>query len=462
MPLPVRPGFIVTTALTTLLTGASALAGPLVPPAGPIAPTYKTLSEVEPRTPVQSLPGQTDAAYLISQPGSYYLTNNINIGQDRIAIRITANDVTLDLNGFAITGPGSSGNSSGIAFSTFRTGVVIRNGTVRNFPNHGISARIDAGRIENIVTSGNGGWGIENTGGTFSTTIIGCVAIANSGGGIHGGSTAVITESIARNNGGNGIQTGNSSRVTGCTSRSNAQNGFLVGDNSSISECIAAGNTENGFSIARNATVNASTSSNNQASGFSATANASFLNSTAAGNGSAGFELGIGSSATNCTARENGFRGFTATRSCTITGCTAIQNTDAGIRAGSGCVITDSASDGNTSHGILIESTGNTVRNNTARNNGVDQDGGGVRVVAERNRLEDNHVANNTVGIWVTSPRNTVIANSASDNLFNYVISPGNRYGPIINHTSTATSSASGNSASGTMSTSDPHANFAN
>ncbi len=41
--------------------------GPLAPPGAP-APTFKTLQQVEPRTPISALP------FTISQPGSYYLT----------------------------------------------------------------------------------------------------------------------------------------------------------------------------------------------------------------------------------------------------------------------------------------------------------------------------------------------------------------------------------------------------
>jgi hypothetical protein len=61
------------------LPATMALAGPLDPPAGPVTSTLKTLSEVEPRTAVNAAntPGDFQALYVISSPGSYYLTANV-------------------------------------------------------------------------------------------------------------------------------------------------------------------------------------------------------------------------------------------------------------------------------------------------------------------------------------------------------------------------------------------------
>src|SRR6478609_1827254 len=69
--------------------------GSLTPPAGAPAPVMKSLSQIEPRTPVSSAP------FTINQPGSYYLTTNLTISSGT-AITIATNDVTLDLNGFAL------------------------------------------------------------------------------------------------------------------------------------------------------------------------------------------------------------------------------------------------------------------------------------------------------------------------------------------------------------------------
>ena len=42
--------------------------------------------------------------YVISQPGSYKLSGNLAVPNGVSGISITANNVTLDLNGFSMTG----------------------------------------------------------------------------------------------------------------------------------------------------------------------------------------------------------------------------------------------------------------------------------------------------------------------------------------------------------------------
>jgi len=66
----------------------------------------KTLDQVEARTPISSLP------YTITQPGSYYLTADLQgvAGQDGIYVPV--DNVTIDLNGFALIGV--AGSYSGI------------------------------------------------------------------------------------------------------------------------------------------------------------------------------------------------------------------------------------------------------------------------------------------------------------------------------------------------------------
>jgi hypothetical protein len=138
------------------LTGAAGIAalsamakgGPINPPAGPVGSTPGP----EPRVAVNSVntPPSGNALFRISQPGSYYLTGNISVTSPGSAVLIAVPGVTLDLNGFTITGNG--GNSVGVAFYESTT---VRNGHLRSL-----------------------GFGISGTGGANTAvedlTVIGC------------------------------------------------------------------------------------------------------------------------------------------------------------------------------------------------------------------------------------------------------------------------------------------------
>jgi hypothetical protein len=95
--------------------------GALTPPGAP-APTFKTLQQVEPRTPISSAP------LTISSPGSYYLTTNLTVATSN-AITIVANNVTLDLSGFVITSTSLTPAGAAIVIMG-STNVTIFNGSI--------------------------------------------------------------------------------------------------------------------------------------------------------------------------------------------------------------------------------------------------------------------------------------------------------------------------------------------
>jgi hypothetical protein len=117
-------------ALALLLTSSTAFAqGTLTPPGAP-GPTMLTLSQVQPRTPISSVP------ITISVPGSYYLTTNVNVSSGN-AITIATNGVTLDLNGFTISSTAASGAGYGILITSLRN-ITIANGIIQgNVTNNG-------------------------------------------------------------------------------------------------------------------------------------------------------------------------------------------------------------------------------------------------------------------------------------------------------------------------------------
>src|SRR5579871_6824042 len=82
--------------------------------------------------------------YKITQPGSYRLSGNLQVtALNTDAIDIQANNVTLDLNGFSISGPvtctgggaslGCGPSSLGKGISSTGTNIIVRNGSVVGF-----------------------------------------------------------------------------------------------------------------------------------------------------------------------------------------------------------------------------------------------------------------------------------------------------------------------------------------
>jgi hypothetical protein len=102
--------------------------GNLTPPGAPAA-TMKTLDQVEARTAITN----TASLVAISQPGSYYLTHNLNVTSGD-AIDINTNQVTLNLNGFTISSTAPSANGSAIYLSkaSGNTEVTILNGQIKS------------------------------------------------------------------------------------------------------------------------------------------------------------------------------------------------------------------------------------------------------------------------------------------------------------------------------------------
>jgi hypothetical protein len=184
--------------------------GSLTPPGAP-APTMMTLTQIEPRTPISSLP------YTITQPGSYYVTTNLTGAT--AGIIIAANDVTLDLMGFTLFG--MAGSSEGILVPNTQTNLVIRNGVLASWGSEGVSVdtsgyncQFERLRVSNCGNTGFGG-GI-NIDGNYCT-VKDCTANCNVGGGIVVGQNCTVKDCMANNDGDVGIEAGNNNLIAGNT-----------------------------------------------------------------------------------------------------------------------------------------------------------------------------------------------------------------------------------------------------
>ncbi len=421
------------TVLTVLLVGLVgvmvASGGDLDPPVGPVAPTMKTLTEVEPRLAIneENTPGNTMFQFIIDEPGSYYLTHTVTTDEDKGGILVLDPSVTIDLNGYAIKyGGGAAGAASGVHAADYND-VTIRNGTLEGFLVNGLITG-DRGLIEDVRTVECVVNGIE-TG--ESSVITGCVADSNFGSGIVAGDGTVIRGCASTSNGGNGILAGETCVVKECTSLKNVLSGFDCNDTCILSNCAASKNGLYGFDANLGVVFSGCTAAHNSDSGFRATGRSSFENCVANQNLENGF-VATGSYS-GCTADLNGQFGFWMESFSTVHNCTACINGSHGIFGFSGATITDCVLVSNLGSGILANADC-LVRSNTCRRNGIGStDGAGIRVTSHDNRIEGNNVTDNRRGIEISSGPNIVVKNTASGNvnLDNYVISPGNDVGTI-------------------------------
>jgi len=224
--------------IITFIAANQIFAGDLIPP-GPPGPTMKTLDEVEPRTPITQLP------FIIYDSGSYYFTQDLIIPKAGNGINIAADDVTIDLNGFALVGETGSGH--GISVSDPQTNICIRNGTIRDWGGHGVSGlNARNSRLEELRVSGNEGTGLKIGDGSIVSN---CSAYNNAGGGLILGNNLVLTACTASQNGGNGITVGLRSTVTNCSAAFNGGEGIEAGSGSIVSGCAAGSNSANGIKV---------------------------------------------------------------------------------------------------------------------------------------------------------------------------------------------------------------------
>lgn len=93
--------------------------------------------------------------YVIAHAGSYKLSGDLTVTSPSIdAIQVSADNVTIDLNGFTISSNSPNGNGSGIIGSSTAAHLVIRNGRVTGFGN-GFSIAGRSAVVEEVTSTGN-------------------------------------------------------------------------------------------------------------------------------------------------------------------------------------------------------------------------------------------------------------------------------------------------------------------
>lgn len=378
-----------------LLSGVvccSAIAGDLTPPAGPTTPTMKTLVQVEPRTPLgpDTTPGDAEYTYIISESGSYYLSEDLIGEVDKHGIHIIASNVTLDLMGFSVRGPGRGTPRHGIQ-CTGVNNIVVRNGIITQWDATGFEAGFTSPEsracvIESVTSSYNGEAGITLAQDSVARN---CITFSNETYGIH-------------------AQSG--SRIESCTANENELDGIVALGRCVVLNSLASDNHRMGISVGSNSTVRGSNASSNDSDGIKCSA--------------------------NCVVADN---------------IAASSSTGNGITAGLGCRVENNFCSLNVGHGIVMPGLHSTAIGNQCVSNVlngifvtlpcriIDNDCSnnqvfGISVDASDCEIRGNRVASNgSRGIYVADIRNLIVANVARDNAgVNYQIVAGNRVGPIV------------------------------
>ncbi|MFG0258369.1 MAG: right-handed parallel beta-helix repeat-containing protein [Phycisphaerales bacterium JB043] len=337
----------------------SLLAGPLSPPGAPLS-TYKTLTDVEPRKVLYNdFVGLNPI--VIDSPGSYYLGENIDAFHSEHGIQILAPNVTLDLNGYTITGNTEVGSLDGINLGPEANNVTILNGTIQAFFGDGIGAEGRSGlRVQGVRCQFNGEKGLV------------------------GGPGAVVSDSYFDGNGDYGVFLTSQATVENCVANNtNTFSGFDLGGGSIARGCTANDNNGDGFNMSSGSIAENCTAFSNGGSGFDASITSIFRGCTASVNNT-GFDMGGHSQAINCSARGNVSNGFVLGFESRVEACIA---------------------DSNGSHGIFVGGTHNTIINNHVSSN----TGAGIDVPSDHNVIDANHATNDI--IHISGDKNSITRN---------------------------------------------------
>ena len=255
---------------------------------------------------------------VITSPGFYRLVANLPAGGGLLdsgdCIVVGADDVTIDLAGFELSGNGAG---DGITDDgTSRLGTVVRNGSITGF-NNGINLALSVGAIVEHVRAIDS----DNDGvvGGPKSIITGNIAIDNRFG-INGGENSIITGNVASGNSNIGINARKQSIVSGNIADDNSQ-GISALEGSTISDNIVSNNSAEGIIV-----LSANTVDGQQVTDATVTGNTVNSN-TGIGIRLGGLNTVSGNTANNSIASG----GITVVCPSNLIGNTALNNFAAGL-----------------------------------------------------------------------------------------------------------------------------------
>lgn len=268
-------------------------------------------------------------------------------------IEITSDNVSIDLGGHALIGPGDSSGYGILQYAQYGN-LSVCNGRVLNWSaasRAGVHAAGKNNRISNLQ------------------------AVSNYTG-ISVGNNALITDCMVGHNRRNGIWIGTGCSLSGSTAAHNDENGIDGNDGNCISRCSAYANGENGISVDTANLIESCTTYSNLVDGISA-----------------GYDCNI----TGCASSFNSSNGVRVLYNCRISDSVFHNNGKRGNGAG-----------------IYTRLDGHTIDNNSCYNNtiGLRIEGAGSLVIRNRSRINGTNWvvdANNHLGPIVQPPYSAAV-----------------------------------------------------
>jgi len=225
---------------------ARAIAGDLNPPPGPVQPTDATPLHAQSVT----LP------HTIAQPGRYRLTSSLTSDTDGLII--ATDDVTIDLNGFTLSG--GSGSAIRAPLGVTFTNVRVTNGFIRDWDAAGVNASlIDFGQQQTALLTNvhvdsviviNCGTGIQGSEGL----VVNDAQVSDCTVGISVGVAGVVRDSVVRSAASIGIASSSGGVIQRCAI-SQAGIGISAGDDAFVQHCSVATTTGVGVDLGFGSTL---------------------------------------------------------------------------------------------------------------------------------------------------------------------------------------------------------------
>jgi hypothetical protein len=190
----------------------------------------------------------------ITAPGSYRLTGDLVLPDaDTGGILLETGDVTIDLNGFTVRGPGGCSGAPlactavGLGFGILgerRERVTVRNGAVVGSGSYGIALG-RGGLVADVVLAHHGAGPLV----ARPASVVTRTTALRSAGALLANSHAVVSDTTARGLGASGISAGFGAALSRTTAVGNGEQGILLPAGASATKSVAVANGAEGFQL---------------------------------------------------------------------------------------------------------------------------------------------------------------------------------------------------------------------